>query len=481
MAQWYYKIAEQVVGPLTADQLKALAAGGRLAPNDPVAQSPAGPWVAAARVKGLFAIAEIDDEPEPGLAQIPPVLTRPAAGPPIAPENAPPRRAVEPPILPPPVVMSGPGPPRGAPATSPTPSPRGQTAPSGPLAGFALQTDEVGATSRFQKKAKKEREPLTKAQKNARLVAWLAVAFVLSAVVLASIPYLRAQMRPKAEPAAARAPVLRDVDIVPSATGLDDAFRTPSGAAGHGSEAALPAAQPPASAGAAGGMADRPGAPSREEPMVSEEGPVEVKPVRVALDRPKMSGSSGQSARPVNRLLVVELELRMKGPAPAVRFQGFSGFAKEISLTDDRGVVYEVRTPESFHHMFVEGQCREPVFLSAKEPIHDAVIFAWPEKNAPTLPSSGDEALKLRLPKMAYGERGELRFEIPLSGIEVAADGDKAAGTRPADEKDTAPTTRAANEKDAGPATRPEGQKETTPDGGQPVDDGGPIPIPGLR
>jgi hypothetical protein len=115
--------------------------------------------------------------------------------------------------------------------------------------------------------------------------------------------------------------------------------------------------------------------------------------------------------------------------------------------------------------MFVEGQCREPVFLSANEPARDAVIFAWPETSAPSLPSSGDGVLRLRLPKAAFGGSGQLRFEIPLAEIEVTREGERAAA--PGSGANSAPL--------------PAREKETSPANAEPVDDGGPIQIPGLR
>ena len=435
MAEWYYRIAGQVVGPLAAEQLKALAAGGRLAPNDPVAQSPAGPWVPASRVKALFAVAEIDEPAEPGPCQ---ARQERSTAPPPAAKSPPSGRVAEPPIQQPPVVVSGPVPPRVGPAA-------GEDVP----AGFAIEAEQVGAISPLHPRGRRQRQPLTKAQKNARLVKLLSVAFVLGAAVLVSIPYLRTAVRPQPEAAAAPEPVFRDLDLDAWAADLDHALRVPpDAAADRRRQAKTPAA----------------GSPVAGQPTVAAEDAVEVKPVRVSLDRPKMAGSSGKMARPVNRLLVVELELRLKGSATPVRFHGFSSFGREITMTDERGAVYDVRSPDSFHNMFVEGQCREPVFLSADEPARDAVIFAWPETSAPALPSSSDGVLRLRLPKTAFGGRGQLRFEIPLAEIEVTREAERAA----------------VPESGADSAPLPAREKGTSPANVEPVDDGGPIPIPGL-
>jgi hypothetical protein len=54
---WFCKFANspQIVGPLSDNQLRALARQGRLQPTDVVAQDQNGPWYAASQVRGLFA------------------------------------------------------------------------------------------------------------------------------------------------------------------------------------------------------------------------------------------------------------------------------------------------------------------------------------------------------------------------------------------------------------------------------------------
>lgn len=53
-ADWYCRIAGAELGPLSSQQLRALAADGRLRPTDEVRQGPDGRWVQATRVKGLL-------------------------------------------------------------------------------------------------------------------------------------------------------------------------------------------------------------------------------------------------------------------------------------------------------------------------------------------------------------------------------------------------------------------------------------------
>lgn len=51
---WFVRGAGKVYGPFDSAKLKQIAAAGKIAPTTEVAQHPNGPWVQAAKVKGLF-------------------------------------------------------------------------------------------------------------------------------------------------------------------------------------------------------------------------------------------------------------------------------------------------------------------------------------------------------------------------------------------------------------------------------------------
>jgi len=72
-AEWYCRIAGEDFGPLTAAQMRALAAEGRLSPGDAVRQGKSGVWVPAGSVKGL--LDHPTDTPHPPVS--PPPLTAP--------------------------------------------------------------------------------------------------------------------------------------------------------------------------------------------------------------------------------------------------------------------------------------------------------------------------------------------------------------------------------------------------------------------
>ncbi len=99
--EWYCNMSGDVSGPLTDAQLKELADGGYLSPDDPVRQTAEGSWVAAGRVNGLFAAARSPLETEQKVRAASATEGRPAGhlpvakavdGPPPVPSSKPPIR-----------------------------------------------------------------------------------------------------------------------------------------------------------------------------------------------------------------------------------------------------------------------------------------------------------------------------------------------------------------------------------------------------
>ncbi len=87
-ADWFCKIGEKKVGPLSAQQLKTIVAKGQLKPEHLVRRGSEGPWVPAGRIKGLFpeapaGNAQSKDKKPPQSAAAP--LPKAAAKPPPPP------------------------------------------------------------------------------------------------------------------------------------------------------------------------------------------------------------------------------------------------------------------------------------------------------------------------------------------------------------------------------------------------------------
>lgn len=427
MSDWYYKIGEQVVGPMSADQLRALATGGRLAPSDPVANAKEGPWVAASRVKGLFASASVEEEPNASEAAQPAQTPEYHEGPPIP----------QPPVVMP-AGTSGAHPSSAPPAGEPSPAPGPPVSETAAPGGFAIQTEHVAAGERLHKKkkrVKKPKEPLTKKQKNARLVKWLAVGIVAGIVFFACIPTLRSLLQKAPETTPVKKPVPTDVDLDKGDSALEDAFASSS----QPIRSAVPAS--PATA--------------KKSALAAPSGEVEVTPIEAKLDRPLMTSPAGGRGRPKHPYLFVTLELKTKSPDASVRFRGWAGAISDITLTDDAGRKYEACGPSRFRGSYADGQCRETTFLKADKPTTDALIFSWPKGEAPELPSGSDEELVLSVPRSVYGEQGYFNVKIPLSVIQVTDEALEEANEQPPEE---------------GVSTSDNVME----------DDGGPIPIPGL-
>ena len=87
--EWYVQQGGKQYGPLTAANLKKLAAEGKITPATTVRLGSEGTWVAAARVQGLFAAK----------ATTPPIATNPPAEPTSTPQQPP--KAAMPPAAPP--------------------------------------------------------------------------------------------------------------------------------------------------------------------------------------------------------------------------------------------------------------------------------------------------------------------------------------------------------------------------------------------
>jgi len=73
--EWFYLHAGEVVGPITAQQLRDHALAGRVSPDEYVKRGGEGDWLPAKNVKGLFAPPPPAPAPPPVAAASPPPPT----------------------------------------------------------------------------------------------------------------------------------------------------------------------------------------------------------------------------------------------------------------------------------------------------------------------------------------------------------------------------------------------------------------------
>ena len=98
--EWYCEIAGREIGPLSAQQLRAMAAKGQILSNDCVRQGVEGSWILARQVRGLLPPSPDLPRPKPPSFQPPepdtlPVAQRlseapaaPTSPPPVVPQRA---------------------------------------------------------------------------------------------------------------------------------------------------------------------------------------------------------------------------------------------------------------------------------------------------------------------------------------------------------------------------------------------------------
>lgn len=103
MAGWYCKLAGNVSGPFGPEQLRALAANGRLSPQTEVRQGTAGPWMQLGQWAELTALIDAPTEPQAHTDS--PAAVKPRAGAQASGQRAAVRR-------PPPTPRDRPGPPK---------------------------------------------------------------------------------------------------------------------------------------------------------------------------------------------------------------------------------------------------------------------------------------------------------------------------------------------------------------------------------
>lgn len=406
---WYCKIADREVGPFSSKQLKKMAATGDIRPDDPIRQGSTGPWIAAYRVKGLFAA------PPPAAGGLPPDTHGSKSGEPT-PLRAVPLAAAVPPAPPAP------------------PAPPSPVAPAAPDV-FAAIANEVYSSPRpttklHGKKVEKPAAappPTSEAQKKANLDKRVLIGIGVGIGVLALIGislalWWRFGGAPKTDKATAskkEAPT----DLLERAA---EAQSSEPQAKTTEKESAKPAEKPAdkstekaatdsAAAKPAADAADEkpPTKPKKSDPEVlgASRGTVmaglnAVKSTRLIL----VTGATEGEISP--RILLVQLGIQNQGAAEKT-YQPWSAADAEkrgVLLMDDLGKTYPMKNyPEGA----VQGQAAAGP-IKSKGRVFDNLVFEPPDPAA--------SILKLCLPGAAVGETGMFTFVIPKNRIKVVPD-----------------------------------------------------------
>jgi len=430
--QWYCMISGHERGPLSSQQLKAMATKGRLQPDHLVRQGTEGSWVPASRVKGLFATAgpaaPSDKPTDSDSAAV--LVAKPLEEPP-APPTAKPSRVVE-------ADASG-TPPGGLPpvrAAARKAKPAAQPA----FDAFGIATENDSPAARVAgKSGGSTAGPKNGQRKNLMLVVGLLVVIgglAVVGIVVALSGKGRSASSDTPDQMAANTKtseeVLEEIDEL-------DLDRPKNPDAIPSTAAEMPSAESSAGSGEAE-WANASGPPVQR-------GEVKVKIVSAEVGRPTMKRSSGRTARPKLESLVIRLELENVTATKKLKYASWSVGSTGVSLVDNFDNEYRHKTKKTFQGASIEGQFSSGSIYPGKS-VKDALAFEPPVDKA--------EYLRLRLPAMAFGESGVLRFEIPTDMIKEIAEEDEEPSARDGDGSDTKPASPEVRPPGPAPPERPE-------------------------
>jgi hypothetical protein len=346
--KWYLKVDAKEVGPLSAEQLKAMAERGQISEFDPVRRGNDGAWVPASSVKGLLPSGPASTEkPQPRRMPVAKKLEEPPAAP----------------------------------------------------GGFNIDASADTPTQRVAGRRSADNVDSTRPRRNLAIVVGLVLLAAVSAVVLGGMmlsggggPTAADGVDPAADETGPPAPKPgRDVVIA----GLAEYLGEP--------EPESPSETPP---------------PAEEWVDASlasaGEGDVTVKVTSAHVGRPRLvNRRSGKAAHPRTDYLSVTLELSNKSQTTKLDYTSWSREAAGVRLIDNNRNEYSTKSFAS-RGMEIDGQLEGGRgTVDPEKTVADVLLFEWPAADV--------RFLRLELPRAAFGEKGALKFEIPISMVVVEA------------------------------------------------------------
>jgi len=434
--EWFLKTGDKEVGPLSARQLKAMALKGKISKFDAVRRGSDGRWVPASSVKGLLPTGESSAE------------SRQPDRTPVAPQTAPQPRT-QPELLP---AAEPPGPVTGTvpvaiPIAQPVVStPDASGAQPAPLGQFHIDTSADTPASRVADRRGGTLADSKTRRRNNLIVVVVAVSVVVLGAVGAGV--LLSRKGPGTASKDAHA-----ASNEPSPQRREEREREPVVIRGLDEflgEAGPKGTEEGESAAAASEWTDA-------STSSIECGDVTVKIASARIGRPRLiRGSSGPVGRPKSDCLWLTLELRNTNQTKKFEYTSWNVGQKGVRLVDDHGKEYPVKSFAN-QGLEIEGQVEGGrASLSSEEATEDVLLFERPAKSA--------KSLRLELPSAAFGETGNLKFEIPVAMI-----------ARPAESEEQ--LKHGEPSKLAHADVPPEAAKDRHAGEGA---DGGPIAIPGV-
>ena len=437
--EWYLKIADKEVGPLSARQLKAMAEKGEISTFDAVRRGSDGRWVPASSVKGLLPTGESSAEnrqpdrtPVARKPEQPPATPKAKPEPETRPKTTP---AAEPP-----------GPvPSEIPVAQPVVSTPDASGPRpAPLGEFNIDTSADTPAPRVAGRRGAAPTDSTRRRKNNLIVVVVVVSVVGLGAVGAGVLLSRKGAGTASEDSHAapnepgpQGEKEREPVVIP---GLDEYL----------GEAGPKGPEKGESDTAAGEWTDA-------STSSVECGDVTVKIASARIGRPRLiSGSSGTAARPKNDCLWLKLELHNTNKTKKLEYTSWNLGQTGVRLVDNHGNEYSVKSFAK-QGLEIEGQVEGGRgSLYPEEATEDVLLFERPARST--------KSLRLELPSAAFGETGTLKFEIPVTMIAGVAESEEQL-------EPGGPSKLADGD------ARPEPAKDRHAGEGE---DGGPIAIPGV-
>ena len=385
--EWYCKIGDQEIGPLSASQLRALAASGRLVGDDPVRSGHAGAWVAARRVKGLFPAggsAPAEAVSGPSGQHVPPPLPPPG-------ERSRPllRAKAEPEVPAPGTPVSGPGEYSVAvPAvlsdagTSHAPPPPPKRAPESEDPFAFLQEVYAAPPRSVADELKPVSASKLRRHQKTFLIVLLALLGVLT-VLLIVLVVVTGLLNPSRIPK------------------LSEAAREAAQRAEHPEEAE-DAGQGPGKTTPVAKRSDPVNAldPTKDEWRIGE---LSVRVKAAEITQPRVFKFSKPAGRVPEDCLLIRLSLHNGSSTKKIDYLKWDNPTARPKLVDNLSNDYQLQTFSTGY--LVEGQPASRSIYPEKT-VEDVLVFKPPVARA--------ETLLLQLPGEIFREKGAGYFEIPI-------------------------------------------------------------------
>ena len=384
--EWFCKISGKQFGPFTAEEVRKLATQGKLKPDHHVKQGTEGLWIKAEALADLFSE---NDSPWSATEPLPAATEPPRRTQPPLPEAR--RRDAE----------AAKTPKTGLPPKQERAS-HTQSVDEDPLAAIAASElviphiGEHGAGRRHHKKADSS-------------LLFVIVPVSVFVLIVAGIFIVTTWNRAPEDTVKPLAEMLREKSQEPKTADTDPAFASSKDGAGSTT----------ASASSSPENSSEPRPEDGKWYDTSKEaawcGGATVKLLSAEVASPKVISASGKEVYAKEAMLLLTLEVRNNSKDHELEYNSWSvggPTMNTVKLVDNRSRPYVPKFKSAFPGYMLDKQLTQAT-IDADAAIEDVLAFQSPRIDASL------KYLRLQLPAGAFGEKGYVRLEIPVSMIVV--------------------------------------------------------------